>query len=55
VSESEAAAIESLVQERSELRRAKKFAEADRIREELAATGVMLEDTTERTIWKKVK
>jgi cysteinyl-tRNA synthetase len=55
VSEGEAAAIEGLVQERNKLRREKKFADADRIREELAATGVVLEDTSQGTIWKKVK
>ncbi len=55
VSEGEAAAIEGLVQERNKLRHEKKFADADRIREELAATGVVLEDTSQGTIWKKVK
>jgi cysteinyl-tRNA synthetase len=55
VSEGEAADIERIVQKRNDLRRAKKFAEADKIRKELGSIGVTLEDTPQGTSWKKVK
>jgi cysteinyl-tRNA synthetase len=55
VNEAEAAEIERLVQERNDLRHARKFAEADRIREELGSIGVALEDSPKGTSWKKVK
>jgi cysteinyl-tRNA synthetase len=53
VSDTEAAEIEALVQKRNELRRDKKFTEADKLRGELAALGVTLEDTPQGTVWKK--
>ena len=55
VSAADTAAIEALVEKRNELRRSKKFSEADRVRADLTAMGVTLEDTPQGTIWKKVK
>jgi len=46
------ARIESLVYIRQEARRQRDFAEADRLREELARLGVILEDTRDGTSWK---
>jgi cysteinyl-tRNA synthetase len=43
--------IEVLVAEREAARKAKKFAEADRIRQELEQMGVILKDTPEGTKW----
>lgn len=45
------AEINALVQRRDEARKAGNFAEADRIRAELAARGITLEDTPTGTIW----
>jgi cysteinyl-tRNA synthetase len=42
-----------MIEERSTARGAKDFAEADRIRDELAAQGVLLEDGPEGTTWKR--
>ena len=48
--------IEKLVEERSRLRKEKKFKEADDIRRKLAATySVELMDHKARTVWKKVE
>jgi cysteinyl-tRNA synthetase len=43
--------IDALVRRRDEARRARDFAEADRIRAELADRGITLEDTPTGTIW----
>ncbi|MCZ7582505.1 MAG: cysteine--tRNA ligase [Deltaproteobacteria bacterium] len=43
--------IEALIAQRSEARKAKNFAESDRIRDELAAKGVILKDSPEGTTW----
>jgi cysteinyl-tRNA synthetase len=43
--------IDRLIGARNAARAAKKFAEADRIRDELAAMGVMLHDTKDGTTW----
>ncbi|MBV6486980.1 MAG: cysteine--tRNA ligase [Pseudorhodoplanes sp.] len=43
--------IENLVAVRLEARKAKNFAESDRIRDELAAMGVVLKDTRDGTTW----
>ena len=47
------AAIEALIQARFDARKAKNFAEADRIRADLAAQGVVLEDGAGGTTWKR--
>lgn len=44
--------IERLIAERNAARRAKNFARADRIREELAKRGVRIEDSPEGTRWR---
>jgi cysteinyl-tRNA synthetase len=43
--------IRRLVDERTAARKAKNFAESDRIRDELAAMGVVLKDSKEGTTW----
>ncbi len=43
--------VDQLVQARNAARKAKNFAEADRIREELAAMRVVVKDTNEGTTW----
>jgi cysteinyl-tRNA synthetase len=43
--------VQSLVVARLSARKAKKFDEADRIRDELAAMGVVLKDTKDGTTW----
>lgn len=49
----EAARIEALIAERNAARKAKDFKRSDAIRDELAAQGVILEDTPQGTKWKK--
>lgn len=44
--------IEKIVQERNEARRAKKWAKADAIREELSKKGIILEDGQEGPSWR---
>ncbi|MFW6200682.1 MAG: cysteine--tRNA ligase [Gemmatimonadota bacterium] len=51
----EVARIESLVEEREEARARRDFARADEIRDELAARGVVLEDSPDGTRWKVVR
>ncbi|MCY3634449.1 MAG: cysteine--tRNA ligase [bacterium] len=48
-----AAEVEKLLAERDEARKAKDFASADRIRDELAAQGIVLEDGAGGTIWRR--
>ena len=43
--------IESLIQARNDARKAKNWAEADRIRDELKAQGIVLEDTPQGVKW----
>ncbi|MBZ0258111.1 cysteine--tRNA ligase, partial [bacterium] len=45
--------IERLIEERQEARKAKNYARADEIRDQLAEQGVILEDTREGMRWKR--
>ena len=45
--------IEGLISSRNEARNLKDFSEADRIRDELAEAGILLEDGSSDTIWKR--
>jgi cysteinyl-tRNA synthetase len=47
------AEIEALVSDRRAARAAKNFAEADRIRDQLVAAGIALEDKPDRTLWRR--
>ncbi len=48
----EPAEIERLIEARNAARGARNFSEADRIRDQLAAAGVLLEDGPEKTRWR---
>jgi cysteinyl-tRNA synthetase len=48
----EAGLIELLIDLRKKARQAKNYAESDRIRDELASLGVMLEDRADGTVWR---
>jgi cysteinyl-tRNA synthetase len=45
--------IEALIQARADARKAKNFAEADRIRDDLLDKGIILDDSREGTTWRK--
>ena len=47
--------VDALVQKREEARRAKNWKEADTIRTQLKAIGIILEDTTQGVRWHKEK
>lgn len=49
----DAAAIEAQIEARNAARASKNFAEADRIRDELAAAGILIEDGAGGTSWRK--
>ena len=48
-----ASSVEKKIEERKEAKKAKDFAKADAIREELLAKGIVLKDTREGTFWEK--
>jgi cysteinyl-tRNA synthetase len=50
--EREAGLVQMLIDMRAQARKNRNFAEADRIRDELAKLGVILEDRADGTIWK---
>jgi len=45
--------ITDLIQVRQELRKDKKWQQADMVRDKLDEAGVMLEDTPKGTVWKR--
>jgi cysteinyl-tRNA synthetase len=45
--------VEALIKERTDAKKAKNFARADEIREELKNRGIILEDTREGVKWKR--
>ena len=45
--------VEALIEERKAARKAKNFARADEIRDELLSKGILLEDTREGVKWKR--
>lgn len=47
------AEIEALIQKRQEARAARDFAEADRLRDELLARGILIEDSPSGTSWRR--
>ena len=47
--------IEAAVRKREEARRAKKWSESDRLRDELLAHGVVIEDTPAGPVWRRVQ
>lgn len=54
ISNEEEQEIESMIKKRNELRKQKKFVEADQIREQLKVMGIELMDHKGRTVWKKL-
>jgi cysteinyl-tRNA synthetase len=52
---SEAAEVEALVAERGRLRRERRFAEADAVRDRLLARGIVLEDGPKGTTWRLLR
>ncbi|WP_201772545.1 cysteine--tRNA ligase [Endozoicomonas elysicola] len=46
------AVIEDMIQQRNDAKKSRDFAEADRIRDELAAQGIILQDGREGTTWR---
>ncbi|MBN1240921.1 MAG: cysteine--tRNA ligase, partial [Gammaproteobacteria bacterium] len=47
--------IDALIQEREDLRRERRFAEADGIRDRLAAAGILIEDGAGGTRWRRAR
>ena len=52
-SDDEAEEIEKMIAARSEAKKNKNWAEADAIRDELKAKGIVLEDSPNGTTWKR--
>lgn len=48
----ESAQIEILIKGRNEARQQRDFIRADALRDELAASGIALEDTSQGTVWR---
>ena len=48
------AKVNAALERRTQAKKEKNYAEADRIRDELKALGVIIEDTAEGPKWKKV-
>ena len=46
--------IENLINLREERRKDEKWAEADMVRDKLADSGIILEDTVKGTVWKRI-
>lgn len=55
MSDADADRINALIAERNALRAARKFAEADRVRAQLAELGVTLRDSAQGTTWEKTR
>ena len=53
--DSEAAEIDALVAARVQAKKDKNFAEADRIRDELTARGIVVTDTPNGPVWERKK
>jgi len=49
----DASKIEALIGQRAAAKKSKDYAQADRIRAELLASGIVLEDTAQGTIWRR--
>lgn len=49
----EAAEINQLIEERANAKKAKDFAKADKIREDLSSRGIIITDTAQGTVWKR--
>ena len=47
------AAIEQLISDRAAAKKARNFAESDRIRDELKAAGIALDDSAQGTTWRR--
>lgn len=47
------AAIEALIAERAAAKKTKNFSEADRVRDELKAAGIVLDDSSQGTSWRR--
>ncbi len=45
--------VDALIMQRNDAKKAKNFAEADRIRKALGEAGIVLEDTPQGTIWRR--